>query len=173
VDCIDFSLSTLEHLDEQFADYGFIDPSPPPPLPEDDDNYLAAIQADLLDVSVIDVASDTPDVTFPVTQLLQDDATALAEAIENCSPVARALHTFDAQILSLSTNRSAHYRHLRQVDAFIGSKTAIRAHLDGGAMTSTTDILQSLWYVSDIVRGSVVLAVADNRKHYPTKQGYL
>jgi hypothetical protein len=55
VDSIDFSLSTLEHLDEQFADYGFIDISPPPPLPEDDDNYLAVIQADLLDVAVIDV----------------------------------------------------------------------------------------------------------------------
>jgi hypothetical protein len=177
VDSIDFSLSTLEHMDEQFTDYGFIDPSPPPLLPEDDDNYLADVQADLLAVSFQE--DDPPsfgidnDATFPTTQLLQDDATALADAIENCSPVARALHSFDAQILSLKTTRSAHYQHLRQVDAIIGSKSAIRAHLDGGAMTSTTDLLRSLWYVSDIVRGSVVLAVADNRKHYPSKQGYL
>jgi hypothetical protein len=176
VDTIDFTLSTLEHLDEQFTDYGYVDPCPSPLLPEDDDNYLADVQADLLDVSFQDAlpfVPDVQDVTFHSPGSLQDDAIALAQAIEHCSPVARALHSFDAKILSLHTSRSAHYLHLRQIDANIGSKTSICAHLDGGAMTSTTDLLRSLWHVTDVPRGSVVLAVADNRKHYPTKQGYL
>jgi hypothetical protein len=173
VDDIDFTLSTLDHLDDQFADYGFIDPCPIPLLPEDDDNYLGNLRADVADVSIGRPSDEDPDTTFQPIGVLRDDAVALAQAIENTSPFARALHSFDAQILSLQTTRIAHYQHLRQVDAIIGSKTSICAHLDGGAMTSTTDLLKSLWHVTNVVRGSVVLAVADNRKHYPTKQGYL
>jgi hypothetical protein len=134
------------------------------------------VQADLLDVSFQDATSlctDVNDISFLSSAVLHDDATALAAAIEHCSPFARALHTFDAQILALGKTRSARYRELRQIDATIGSKTSICAHLDGGAMTSTTDLLRALWHVRDIPRGSIVLAVADNRKHYPTKQGFL
>jgi hypothetical protein len=172
VDDIDFTLSTLTHLDEQFTGYGFVDPNQIPFLAEDDDNYLGDIQADLLDVSFSETIENS-DATFNKIEGLHDDAVALAQAIENTSTVARALHSLDSQILSLQTSRTSHYQHLRQVDAIIGSKTSICAHLDGGAMTSTTDLLRALWYATDIVRGSVVLAVADNRKHYPTKQGYL
>jgi hypothetical protein len=47
--------------------------------------------------------------------LLQDDTTALAEAIENCSPAGRALHTFDAML------RSCHFAPivLPIIDTFI------------------------------------------------------
>jgi hypothetical protein len=79
IDTIDFTLSTLDHLDEQFSAYGFVDPSPSPLLPEDDDNYLADVQADLLDVSFQDATSlctDVNDISFLSSAVLHDDATA-------------------------------------------------------------------------------------------------
>lgn len=168
----------MDHLDEQFSEYGYVNPAPPSLLPEDDDNYAADVQAELYNVSFEGLSTnpicpDISDVSFMSPAAMKDDNVALAEAIEHCSPHARALHAHDAMILSLGTNRTARYHHLRSIDAVIGSKTAVCAHLDGGAMTSTTDLLKTLWHVRDIPRGSVVLAVADNRKHYPTKQGYL
>ena len=76
-------------------------------------------------------------------------------------------------VQKVGTNCSTCYRELRQLGETIGSKSAVCAHLDGGAMTLTTDLLNTLWYTRAIPHGSIVLAVADNRKHYPTKQGYL
>jgi hypothetical protein len=45
-----------------------------------------------------------------------------------------------------------------------------RAHMDGGAMTSTTDWLDLLWHLEWIPTGSCIatLQVADNTADYPT-----
>jgi hypothetical protein len=118
VNDIDFTMSILDHLDDQFADYGFVDPG----------------------VSIGGPSDEESDATFQSIGVLRDNAVALAQAIENTSSFARALHSFEAQILSLRTTCVVHYQHLRQVDAIIGSKTSICAHLDGGAMTSTTGL---------------------------------
>ena len=79
----------------------------------------------------------------------------------------------DSQVSAIKACRTAHYYHLLQVDSVIGACNSVLAHLNGGAMASTTDWLSCLWHVVNIPRGSVTLAVTDNHWHFPGKLGYL
>ena len=86
---IDFSLPTLDHLDEQFTMYGFVNPDLPPLLPEDGNNYLADLHTNLLDVSVAD-PSDIDclcDVALPPVPVLQSNTAVLAQVMEHISPI--------------------------------------------------------------------------------------
>lgn len=174
LDEIDFGTTTLDHLDEQFSHYGCVDPHPTPLQAEDDDNYIAALYSDIaIPSEAQSTCYDVDELQFTSSDILNSDTVLLAAAVEHCPPATRALHALGSQIRDMKLSHSARYHELRQIDTVIGSKTDVVAHIDAGAMTSTTDLLKLLWHVTDISIGSIVLAVADGHKHYPTKLGYL
>lgn len=89
IDKIDFSLSTLDHLDEQFSMYGFVNPNLPPLLPEINNNYLANIQSGLLDVTIATSfsAAALTAISMPTTSITHSNYVLLAQVMEKISPV--------------------------------------------------------------------------------------
>jgi hypothetical protein len=84
------------------------------------------------------------------------------------------LHALDPLLRETKQSRSAFYQDLSRRDSE-DSCTKGRAHVDGGAQTSTTDQLHLLWHYTEFSSDRKVptLRVADETPHYPTGYGYL
>ena len=124
-------------------------------------------------------SSSLPCSAGPQVDLLQDPDRAPSDTVPSLlSRVhdgARAYYALDQRLTSLGTSRSAFYREIRATESLLSPQTTMRAHLDGGAQVSTTDILQHLWHIRDLttLERRVALRVADKTAHYPQKVGYL
>lgn len=106
IDEIDFFLSTLDHFNKQFSMYHFVDSDLPPLLPEDDNNCLANIQNDLLDVTIDYRFSDQTlsSVAMSPASVIQSDSALLAQVKENIGPISCALYSMDCQVSTLKTS---------------------------------------------------------------------
>ena len=185
-----FEVSMMEEdpvFDEYFAMSGFIDPASSAPLPEDDDNFgpslVRHLSADSDDDSVVaeTVYSDYDDfdaddmecdISPGLTGIADDDL--LAFAMGTVDPAVRALYALDYTLAQTRTSRSQYYQELRDEESLLAKSAPLRAHLDGGAMVSTTDRASALWNLRELSpEARPTLRVADDHKHRPTHQGYL
>ena len=86
---------------------------------------------------------------------------------EMATPLQQSLHALDVHLCETRQSRRSYYA------SQASSRDKSRAHIDGGAMASTTDQKALLAYFRPITNPQTVLKVADDRPHHPTGEGYL
>ena len=168
-DCFDSDLVQ----DTYFAASGFVDPL------SLSSSSNSVFDLDLLDDS--DVDSDPIDpaahsVCSILSTTLPDPDMAFLDAYnDTLDPGSRALYALDFKLREMKIPRSQFYQQLRAEEASLGPSAPARAHMDGGAMASTTDCLDLLWHVTslDPSHRPPVLHVANDHNHAPVAVGYL
>jgi hypothetical protein len=159
--------------DTFFAASGFVDPQ-----------HLSPSSDSLFDLDLLDDDDDSPGPASSDAHLLHSvHSTALPDSdmafldayIDTLDPGSRALYALDFKVREMKIPRSLVYQQLRAEEASLGPSAPARAHMDGGAMASTTDRLDYLWHVTsfDPSHRTPVLRVADDRDHTPIAVGYL
>jgi hypothetical protein len=113
--------------------------------------------------------------TLPSLSDGMSDSELLTACSDALDPALRALHALDIRVHAMKTNRAEIYAQLRNKERLLHPDAPPRAHMDGGAMTGTTNRLDLLWHIQWIPEGKRVatLKVANNTPHYPTVIGYL
>jgi hypothetical protein len=84
------------------------------------------------------------------------------------------LHALDVLLRETKQSRSKFYQDFNKQNTK-DVTTVGRAHMDGGAQTTTTSDLSLLWHMQYFAKDAKVatLRVADETAHYPTGYGYL
>jgi hypothetical protein len=71
----------------------------------------------------------------------------LAAYTDTLDPATKALHALDLRAHAMKTTRSQVYDQLRRDERLLHPDAPPRAHMDGGAMTGTTNRLDLLWHI--------------------------
>jgi len=166
-------------LDTYSVACGTVDPTRLSPSSDDD------FDLDLLDDDDSSQSSISPSAESSLdapsfhrlhpTSLPASDVDSLTTCIDPLDTGTRALYALDLHLREVTTTRSQYYRQLRTDEPALGSSAPVRAHMDGGAMASTTDRLDFLWHLVwfEKDRRTPALRVADDHDHFPTAVGYL
>ena len=144
---------------------------------DDDDRSMFSDAEDLFPDAPFDDApvSGDPDpkvdVPYAVNAHEFDDYLDELEAFDSSvlEPVQMALHALDAHLHATGQTRTEYYRHRAQES----STPTDSAHIDGGAMASTTHRKELLAHYRPITNPQTVLRVADDSPHHPIGEGYL
>ena len=175
-------------LDEYLALSGHLDPSP---------LLSESNAADDFDLDIDDLLDDDPSIhpsrdldssplannhllhslsstTVPVPAVTDMDF--LTTCAADIDPGTKALHALDTALQKSGQSRSFHYAALRHDEPLLNSEAPVHAHMDEGAMASTTDRLDLLWHLRWLPTNQqhlTTLKVADNRSNHPTAVGFL
>jgi hypothetical protein len=76
----------------------------------------------------------------------------------------RALHAFDVKVRELGTTRAEIYAEYRREEALL---------LTWMVVCNTTDQLEYLWDLRELVNPSITFRVADRTPHVPTHSEYM
>ena len=113
-------------------------------------------------------------ITVPDPTITDEDY--LTTCAHTLDPGTKALHALDIALQHTGQSRSFYYAALRRDEPLLNFDAPVRAHMDGGAMASTTNRLDLLWHLQWIPSTQhhlITLKVADNRSHHPTAIGCL